>query len=405
MDTCDPKAIEAALRIYPGRAMINSISGEKSKLKKLLPLVAQYGAMFILLPLDDQGIPAEFKARRAIIDFVLRQAAKLGITPQDVVVDGLALAVSAEPEGPAAALETIKWCQGQGLLTSVGLSNVSFGLPQRQWLNSAFLAQASSHGLTMAIMNPASLETANIRLAADVLSGRDKDAGQYLARFSAPQAKPQSPAALSVQDKISVCILEGGRNALIPLLDADLAAGARPRDIIDSVMIPAITRAGELFESRQYFLPQLVAAAETMEGGVKHLKPLLEKGSRDTGAGLVILATVEGDIHDIGKNIVALILRNHGFRVVDLGRDVPAARIVKEAFGQPGAVVGLSALMTTTMAKMKDVISLVRSRGCRCKFILGGAVLNKDYAASLGAAFAKDGVEAVKVIKSLINDK
>ena len=401
IDSSRVETIEAALRIYPGRMLINSISGEKEKLARLLPLAARYGAMFILLPLTDGDIPQTAKKRRAVIESIFRKAEKFGFTKADFVVDGLTMAVASDARAARETLATLTWCQKTfKCKTILGLSNVSFGMPGRPWLNAAFLAMAQYCGLTMAIANPAGVEFMNVKKAGDALTAREKATTQFIEHFA---QTPTTPASmLKVEEKVAAAIQDGDRERICALIDEALQAGLSASRLVDDFMIPAIVRVGELYEKKIYFLPQLMAAAETMKKALGHLDPLL-KQTTAMDKGKVILATVRGDIHDIGKNIVALLLKNYGYCVIDLGKDVSDQTILDAVRKEKPDVIGLSALMTTTMVHMKDVITLVRAEGLKTDFLVGGAVVTRDYARSIGAHFAGDGVEAVKVVGRIIH--
>ena len=405
IDSSKIETIEAALRIYPGRMLINSISGEKEKLARLLPLAAKYGAMFILLPLTDGDIPKSAQKRQTVINNIFQRAKKFGFTKDDFVVDCLVMAVASDPTAAKETLQTLSWCKKTfKSKTILGLSNVSFGMPGRPWLNSAFLAMAQFCGLTMAIANPASVELMNIKKAGDALIAKDKASLHFIDHFSVQTDKvSQQPAAqtLSPQEKVATAIIEGNRENITVLIEATFASGSPASELVDQFMIPAIVRVGELYEKKVYFLPQLIAAAETMKKALGYLDPHLKKTAAAT-KGKVILATVRGDIHDIGKNIVALLLRNYGYCVIDLGKDVDDQAILDAVKKEKPDVIGLSALMTTTMVNMKDVITLARAKGIQTAFMVGGAVVTDAYAKSIGASFAKDGVEAVKVVEKLI---
>jgi 5-methyltetrahydrofolate--homocysteine methyltransferase len=403
IDSPKVETIEAALRQYPGRALINSISGEKDKYEKLLPLAAKYGAMFILLPLTEGEVPESAEKRKSIIQAVYREARHYGLTKDDFVVDGLVMTVASNPRAAAETLKTVQWCTEKlHCRTILGLSNVSFGMPERRWINATFLAMAQALGLTMAIVNPASEELMNTKRAADVLMQRDRDAAAYIRHFArAPQVEPTEAA--TPDRKIHQAILDGNREDMVALVEAALTSGVDAGRLVDDIMIPAIIQVGDLFDKKTYFLPQLIASAEAMRLGVSHLEPRLQHQAvaRDH-KGTVLLATVQGDIHDIGKNIVALMLKNYGYQIIDLGKDVPADAIIAAMEERQPDVVGLSALMTTTMVHMKKVIDLAAKEGLPMRFILGGAVVTQAYADSLGAAYAKDGVEAVRVVEKLI---
>ncbi|MGZ3597954.1 MAG: homocysteine S-methyltransferase family protein [Syntrophales bacterium] len=410
IDSPNMETIKAALRIYPGRALINSVSGEKQKLKKLLPIAAKYGAMFILLPVTDNEVPETAAKRKEIIREIFRAARSFGFSKDDIVVDGLVMTVAANPGAVIETLKTIDWSTNSFKCgTVLGLSNVSFGMPERKWMNTAFLAMAQAAGLTMAIANPADRELMKVKMAGDVFMKKDRGALSYIRHFSL-HAKTDAAAAPSVKSSpdqdIYGAVLEGNRDNIVNLVDIALASGMSPSRLVDDIMIPAINRAGELFDQRKYFLPQLIASAEAMKAALARVEPRLrhEKKSR-LGKGVIVIATVKGDIHDIGKNIISLMLKNHGYSIIDLGKDVPAKAVIESMRRSKPDVVGLSALMTTTMVNMEEAIGLARANGHLCPFIVGGAVVTKAYAASIGAAYAKDGVEAVRVVEQLIKSQ
>ncbi|MFA5756476.1 MAG: homocysteine S-methyltransferase family protein [Smithellaceae bacterium] len=405
IDSSRVETIEAALRLYPGRMLINSISGEKEKLARLLPLAAKYGAMFILLPLTDGSIPKTAEKRREVVRSIYAKVRKAGMTKEDFIVDGLTMAVASDAEAARETLATVAWCNNTlKCKTVLGLSNVSFGMPGRPWLNAAFLAMAQYCGLTMAIANPAGIEFMNVKKAADALVAREKAPLLFIRHFSeqAPAApKTDSAAAVSPEEQVTAAILDGDRDRIVPVLEGMLHNGFPASRIVDDLLIPAIVRVGDLYEKKIYFLPQLMAAAETMKNALALLDPHLKQKAA-AQKGKVLLATVRGDIHDIGKNIVALLLRNYGYCVIDLGKDVQDRAIIEAAKKEKPDVIGLSALMTTTMVHMKEIISLARAQGIRTDFLVGGAVVTRAYAESIGASFAKDGVAAVKAVDELI---
>ena len=404
IDSSRIETIEAALRLYPGRMMINSISGEKNKLARLLPLAAKYGAMFILLPLTDSNIPQTAKKRQAVIRNIYNRSRKFGLTKDDFVVDGLVMAVASDAQAAKETLDTVRWChksfKGRTIL---GMSNVSFGMPGRPWLNAAFLAMAHYCGLTMAIANPAATELMNIKKAADALGARDNAAKYFIQRFSgeATLSPAQTGQTLSVTKKIANAIKDGDAEKITGLIKEALSSGTDAFELVDKAMIPAIMSVGDLYEKKIYFLPQLMAAAQTMKQGMEYLDPVLKKTAAQS-KGKIILATVQGDVHDIGKNIVGLLMKNYGYSVVDLGKDVSVQAIINAALKEKPDIIGLSALMTTTMVNMKDVISIARARGIKTDFLIGGAVVTEAFAQSIGAHYAADGVQAVKVADKLI---
>lgn len=406
IDSSRIETIETALRLYPGRMMINSISGEKEKLAKLLPLAAKYGAMFILLPLTGGNLPRTAKKRQAIIESIFRKAQKFGFTKDDFVVDGLTMAIASDAGAARETLATITWCKHVfQCKTVLGLSNVSFGMPGRPWINAAFLAMAQYCGLTMAIANPASVEFMNIKKAGDALTAREKASFHFISHFSQQTVAPApTSAAVKPEEKIAAAIMEGDGEGITAWIDEAMRSGISASRLVDDFMIPAIVRVGNLYEKKIYFLPQLMAAAEAMKKALAYLDPHLKK-STVTNKGKVILATVRGDIHDIGKNIVALLLKNYGYGVIDLGKDVSDQVIIDAAQKENPDVIGLSALMTTTMVNMKDIINLARARGIRTNFLVGGAVVTDAYAKSIGASYASNGVGAVKAVENLMKKK
>ena len=405
LDSADGEAVAQALRVYPGRALVNSISGEPHKLKKMLPLVKKYGAMFILLPLSGKKITVDFESRRKIIERIFRQARKAGFRKDDIIVDSMVMTVSSFPQAAAEAIKTIRWCRDVFQIRTIcGLSNISFGLPQRPWLNGAYLVMARAQGLTMAIANPLNETVMNMKRSVDVLLQKDPAAAAFIASFSkSPRAQKRDVSqTLSIEQKISAAIIDGNREDITGLAREAVDSKIDLGNLVNAIMVPAINEVGERFDKKEYFLPQLIASAETMKMAFDYLEPHLREGQTSAAQKtVVILATVEGDIHDIGKNIVGLMLRNHGFSVVDLGSDVSAEKIVEEIRRHRAPLVGLSALMTTTMVNMKDVIELSRKQGLNCRFVVGGAVVNEDYARSIGADYAHDGVKAVAVMKKL----
>lgn len=404
IDSPSLDVIEAALRIYPGRALINSISGETEKMKKLLPLAAKYGAMFILLPLGGKGVPETAEKRQVIVDKVFAAALKFGFTNRDIVIDGLVMTVSSAQEAANETLKLIAKSSKAGFNTIVGLSNVSFGLPERAYVNSAFLAMAINSGLTMAIANPSLDLLMNIKAAADVLSMKDKKSVLYIKRFSnTPQNTGLKTSAETTKETIYDAVVSGNAESIKTLIDTAVKAGEKPSEIVDRKLIPAISYVGDLYEKKTYFLPQLIASADAMKVAFGILEPLLqaEPGERAEKK-VVLIATVKGDIHDIGKNIVALMLKNYGFEVIDLGKDVHEFTIIEKVRETGAKLVALSALMTTTMIEMKTVIALAKKQGLKCKFMIGGAVVTEAYAREIGAdGFSKDAYDAVKLAKKL----
>ena len=408
LDSSSPEVLEAALRIYPGRALINSISAEKVKLEKLLPIAAKYGAMFILLPLSDEGVPSTAEERYTIINQVYERAKNYGYEKKDIVVDGLVMTVASDQKAALETLKVIDWSTNTfGCNTILGLSNVSFGLPERSWVNSAFLAMAMGKGLTMAILNPSSDTLMSIKMAGDVLTGKDKNSLKYIEYFGGStkeQTVQTKKAEQSVTEKIYGAVVGGDKENIKLHIEAALKEGLEASYIVDNCLIPAINHVGELYDKKEYFLPQLIQSAETMKEAFGLVEPLLKKdGTAEKAKARIVIATVKGDIHDIGKNIVALMLRNYGFEVYDLGKDVSAEEIINAAKEKKAEIIGLSALMTTTMMEMKTVIELAKKEGLTAKFMVGGAVVTESFAKEIGAdGYSEDAYSAVKLANKLL---
>jgi 5-methyltetrahydrofolate--homocysteine methyltransferase len=408
IDSSNPDAMANALRIYPGRALINSISLEKNRIDKMLPLAKKYGAAFVALPLSDDKIPRKAEERTDFVKKLVAKAKEIGLSENDMVVDALAMAVSADFTAGNVALDTIKWCSNNNLVTTLGLSNISFGLPQRKWVNSAFISLGIANGLTSAISNPCDEEFMNIKLASDLLLGKDDDAANYVKHFSSTVASSQRKADLGhlpIEQQIYQAIIDGIRKEVVPLVNAAVEQNFDIDILVNEYMIKAISKTGDLFAKQVYFLPQLIASAETMKAAFSIVEPLIKAKDVKASAGRVIMATVEGDIHDIGKNIVVLLLQNHGFEVLDLGKNISGEQVVEAIKEFKPDLVGLSALMTTTMIKMPEIIRHVHEAlvNENISFMVGGAVVTPSFAESIGATYAPDGVAAVETAKKIIN--
>lgn len=404
IDSSHVDVIEAALRKYPGRALINSISLESAKIDALLPIAKKYGAMFILLPLWDAGLPQNIEEKQHIIEEVLKRAYALGFTNDDIVVDGLVATVAANPNAGKETLDTIRYCKEKGLATICGLSNISFGLPERININSAFLTLAIGAGLTMAIANPGQEMLVNTSLSADLLMAKGGADLAYIDRMNGG-TEGEKTAEETPLSKVRVAVLKGKQRDILTLTREALDAGCAPDHILNEALLPAIEEVGDLFDSGKYFLPQLIASAETMKKSIELLEPLLKETGSQAVMPTIVIATVKGDIHDIGKNLVALMLKNHGFGVVDLGKDVPREEIIKAARDNHAKIIALSALMTTTMQEMKQVIDLAKKEGLSAKVMIGGAVITQEYADEIGAdGYSKDAAEAVKLAQRLCEE-
>lgn len=437
LDTSHVDVMEAALRRYPGRALINSVSAETEKMEKLLPMAKKYGAMVILLPLSDKGLPESMEEKISIIEKLTQKAFECGLTKEDIVIDGLVATVGANPDAAKEVLATIRYCKENGYATICGLSNISFGLPERSYLNSAFLTMAIYEGLTMAIANPSQDLLVNTAFASDLLLHKEEADLQYIGQIERYQEKKARTAVL-LQDKQSVVkqdelskkqkdgtvcpvaededkvqtqavksqiymdVLKGNRKQIAAHTKEILESGTEASVILDTMLLPAINEVGRLFDAGKYFLPQLIAGAEAMKLSIEYLEPYLATGKEQKEMPTVVIATVSGDIHDIGKNLVAMMMKNYGFKVIDLGKDVPREVIVETAKEHHASVIALSALMTTTMQEMRRVIECARENGVHSKVMIGGAVITEDYAKEIGAdGYSADAADAVKVAMKL----
>lgn len=534
LDSSHVDVLEAALRQYPGRALVNSVSLETEKYEKLLPLVKKYGAMFILLPLSDKGLPENIEEKKQIIETVLARAYSLGLERDDVIVDGLVSTVGANRKAALETLETIRYCREKGLATICGLSNISFGMPERSFVNTAFLTLAIREGLTMAIANPSQELLVGCALATDLLLAKEEADIRFI-EYTGIVAEKREKKEAALQKKLSETVprgapaigkgmsdsveraatgvgtgqpgnisgsgntgqqpengsgdsnagrqqgigsgdsntrqqpgtgfgggdkgtqpetgsgdsnarqqpgigfgsghkgtqpgnnecnaetggeesrcrtvlrnsvLKGNRNGIAAQTREALCQGEDPSALLNEILLPAINQVGELFDKGKYFLPQLIASAEAMKNSIEVLEPLLQQDSDTSDMPTVVIATVEGDIHDIGKNLVALMLKNYGFRVIDLGKDVPKETIIQAAKENNAQIIALSALMTTTMRRMKEVIEYAKAEGVRAKVMIGGAVITQDYADEIGAdGYSADAAEAVKLAQRLVEEK
>lgn len=431
IDSSHVDIIEAALRRYPGRALINSISYEKEKFEALLPIAKKYGAAFILLPLSDKGLPENLQEKIDIIDKISSAALEMGFTKEDIIVDGLVATVGANKNGGVETLETIRYCKKNGYATTCGLSNISFGLPERGYINAAFLSMAICEGLTMAIANPNQNLLMSTALACNLLNNKENADLVYIEKmddltskgFSLSNTAKVAGNQGEIKEKnndivligsdgnklpdsaseLYTMVLKGKKNQIEAQTKVCVDEGISPQILLNDVLIVAINAVGDLFEKGKYFLPQLINSAETMKISIEYLEPLLQSDQDSDELHTVVIATVSGDIHDIGKNLVALMLKNYGFNVIDLGKDVDREIIVDTAIRENADIIALSALMTTTMKEMEEVIKLANEKGCKAKVTIGGAVTTQEYADEIGAdGYSKDAAECVKVCKRLL---
>lgn len=440
IDSSYVDVIEAALRIYPGRALINSISLEREKIEALLPIAKKYGAMFILLPLSDAGLPKDCEEKHGIIREILARAEAIGLGKEDIIVDGLVATIGANPNAAKECFETFDYCYKElGLPTVCGLSNISFGLPERIYVNTAFLTMAIANGLTMAIANPSQELLMNAAFASDMLLAKPESDVHYIERMNflaekhageemvvvkktgasgadsagaesvndSADSSVNTSGCNSVTDKKSTvyeAVIKGNKNTIVEEVKKVLSAGESPDAVINEHLIPAINEVGELFDMKKYFLPQLISSANAMKTAIEYIEPMLKREDMEEKATIVV-ATVEGDIHDIGKNLVVLMLKNYGYRVLDLGKDVSAEVIVDTAMREGAKVIGLSALMTTTMMRMKEVVDLAKEKGCDSRIVIGGAAITDSFAQEIGAdGYSKDAADCVKLVARLLGE-
>ena len=408
IDSSHVDVIEAALRRYPGRALINSISLEKEKFEKLIPIAAKYGAMFILLPLSDEGLPENLEKKKEIINTIYEAAVKAGMKNTDIVVDGLVATVGANKNAAKETLETIRYCKEElQLATICGLSNISFGLPDRSFVNTTFLTMAILNGLTMAIANPSQEMLVKCAYASDLLMNKENADMEYINTINRLK-KDETEAAVSkvektLKESIYEDVLKGNKATIVAKVKDAVEQGEEASVLLNDILIPAINEVGDLFDKQKYFLPQLISSAETMKIAIDYLEPYLQSGQDNDNLPTIVIATVEGDIHDIGKNLVALMLKNYGYRVIDLGKDVSKETIIETAIKEKADVIALSALMTTTMQEMRNVITYAGEKNVNAKVIIGGAVITEDYAEEIGAdGYSKDAADAVKLVKRLL---
>lgn len=415
IDTSDPVAMETALRHYNGKAMINSVNGKKESMESVFPLAKKYGGVIVALTLDENGIPDKAENRVKIARKILAEAEAYGISKKDIIFDPLALTISADNRAAKETLEAVRLIkENLGCHTSLGVSNVSFGLPQRDTINSTFFALAMDRGLSAAIMNPYSVEMMKAYRSFLALKALDDNCAEYIAftetlpsvTLSAPQSTQegkQSSVAVGNKSELQQAIIKGLKEQAA-FLTSSLLQSIKPLEIIREEIIPALDTVGIGFENKTVYLPQLLMAAEASKAAFEQIKASMPS-EKSTDKCSVIIATVKGDIHDIGKNIVKLLLENYGFAVKDLGRDVSPEAVVEAVKETKAPLVGLSALMTTTVPAMEETIKLLKKEAPWCKSIVGGAVLNKEYAAQIGAdAYAKDAMGAVRYAEE-INSK
>jgi 5-methyltetrahydrofolate--homocysteine methyltransferase len=411
IDTANITAMERALRLYNGKAMINSVNGKQESMEAVFPLVKKYGGVVVALTLDESGIPATAQGRFEIAQKILQTAKAYGIHPKDLIFDTLAMTVSADHRAALATLGALSRIQKElGCHTSLGVSNVSFGLPNRDAINGTFFALALENGLSAAIMNPYSNDMMKTYYTYRALKGLDENCADYIAVADqfVVSANPTSAtssssgASIDFSSELQKAIGKGLKDRAAELTK-EMIKNTAPLDVVQNEIIPALNSVGKGFEEKRVYLPQLLMSAEAAKSAFEIIKQEMTSNGDSARKAPFVLATVHGDIHDIGKNIVKLLLENYGFEVIDLGKDVPAEEIVKATVTHRAPLVGLSALMTTTVPAMEETIKQLRKEAPWCKILVGGAVLTKDYAERIGADYyAKDAMEAVRYAESAI---
>lgn len=401
IDSSDPVAMESALRRYNGKAMINSVNGKEENMNAIFPLVKKYGGFVVALTLDEKGIPSTVEGRMKIARKILLTAALYGINKKDIIFDPLAMTVSADKMSAVTTLETVKKITEQlGCNTSLGVSNVSFGLPSRELVNAAFFTTAMENGLSAAIMNPYSARMMEAYYSFNVVKGLDDNCMDFINFASQQEVQPtvKHESSLTLKEAIEKGLKEKSSEITTAMLGKNA-----PLDIVNSHVIPALDDVGRRFEEKKLFLPQLLMSAEAAKASFEVIKAAMEADGNSVKKGNIIIATVHGDIHDIGKNIVKLLLENYGYNVIDLGKNVPPETVLNAVIENHAPLVGLSALMTTTVPAMEETVKLVKEKAPWCKTVVGGAVLTQDYANKIGAdKYAADAMESVRYAETVI---
>lgn len=401
IDSSDPVAMESALRRYNGKAMINSVNGKEENLNAIFPLVKKYGGFVVALTLDEKGIPSTVDGRMKIARKILLTAALYGINKKDIIFDPLAMTVSADKMSAVTTLETVKKITEQlGCNTSLGVSNVSFGLPSRDLVNAAFFTTAMENGLSAAIMNPYSERMMEAYYSFNVVKGLDENCMDFINFASQQEVQPTAKQESSLTLKEAI---EKGLKEKASEITTAMLGNSAPLDIVNAHVIPALDNVGKRFEEKKLFLPQLLMSAEAAKASFEVIKATMSADGSSVKKGSIVIATVHGDIHDIGKNIVKLLLENYGYNVIDLGKNVPPETVLRAVTDNHAPLVGLSALMTTTVPAMEETVKLIKENAPWCKTVVGGAVLTQDYADKIGAdKYAADAMETVRYAESVI---
>ena len=425
IDTTDPKAMETALRHYNGKPMINSVNAKREVMEQIFPLAKKYGGLVVGLLIDEKGIPETVEGRLADADLIYKTAAEYGINKKDIIIDALTMSISTDAQAANVTLETVRRLSERGCLTSLGVSNVSFGLPGREYLNSGFFTIAMTFGLSAAIMNPHSIEMMKSYYVYRAISGNDTNCEKYIGFATgrmagwesehsgaavaggagAGSAVPGIADSAGDSDPLMHAVMRGLVEQSGKITEQLLSEGTDSIDVIDKKLIPALDIVGKGFEEKRVFLPQLLMSAEAAKAAFEVIRTTLEKsGKKGEPKGTVIVATVRGDIHDIGKNIVKVLLQNYDFNVIDMGKDVPPEDIVERTIKDHVPLVGLSALMTTTVPAMEETIKQLREKAPWVKVMTGGAVMTKEYSDMIGAdRYCKDAMSSVRYAEEVFS--
>lgn len=399
IDTVDPVAMEKALRVYNGKALVNSVSGKEESMKSVFPLVKKYGGAVIAVTLDENGIPETAEGRVAVAEKIIARASEYGIDKNNIIVDPLAMAVSSDSNSANVTLKAVKMLHDMGIKTSLGVSNISFGLPSRADVNAVFYTMAMQNGLDCAIINPFSVEMMKAWYCFNALTGKDENCSDYI-EFAQSLEPAEKKAEVSSSATLDGCIISGLKEQA-GAIASELIKTMPPMEIINSMIIPALNIVGKGFEEKKVYLPQLLMSAQAAKEAFEAIKSAIPTGENKKGK--IIIATVKGDIHDIGKNIVKVLLENYGYEVIDLGKDVAPEKVVDAVEKSGAKLVGLSALMTTTVPAMEETIKLLREKASDCKVMVGGAVMTEEYAAMIGAdSYGTDAMSAVRFAEKVL---
>ncbi len=405
-DVSNPVSLKSTLSIHPGKAVINSVNGNPESMETLLPLAKRYGAGIVILALDERGIPDKAKARFKIIEKVYKQAIKYGLSERDIIVDGVVLTISAKQDAALETLKTLKMVKELlGLSTILGISNISFGLPARPLLNKAFLNMALSYGLDAGILNPLNKDVPDDSFAMDAITGKDKNLKRYIERFrkvniTYKEEMEEKPA--SDKERLYRAVKEGMEDEAYSLTTKLINQRNAPMDILNNILIPALKEVGDLYEKKVFFLPQLLTSSRAVQRATDLIRKNLKTKKTGIKRGKILFATVKGDYHDIGKNIVLSVLKSYGYEVIDLGKDKGYEEIIEKAKKEKIDIIGLSALMTTTMEEMEYIVKRLKREHPHFKVLVGGAAVSRKFAEEIGAdAYARDAMGTVKVIEKM----